>query len=290
MFRSKMTSQTTIHKLRQQIELLPGVQQQLGRFVLRHGSEVPFLSVRSLAQRANVAPATVTRLSHALGFPGYRELRAFFKAVFYQKQTSNTRTQDSAIESGQSLALQSVFSLDTQLHLKAIAAMIFNAPCHVAGFRSAYSLSHYLSYLLHMVRHDVYLVPSTETAALDHVTLAKPEHVLVIFSTFPYAAESVALAEAALKAGLIIIAVTDSQDSPLVSLAHDAIVVDQVAMQYISTRVSFFALIEFLIESGCALSDRKSRRELKQFRARIDKHAGYWTPDGASGEQEKPRS
>lgn len=274
----------TSHRLRQQIEQLPSAQLQLGRFLLRNASEIPFLTVRDLAKRAGVAPATVTRICDSLGFSGFQTLQSHFKSMCYPTDPSHKVTQETAIERGQQLALQSVFHPETQQHLEAMAKQLFAGPCHVAGFRSAYSLSHYLSYLLHMVRHDVYLVPNVEHAALDHITLAKPEHVLVIFSTFPYASESVTVAEAALKAGLNLIAVTDSQDSPLVRLAHEAIVVDQVAMQYVPTRVSFFALIEVLIESGYALSDRKSRRELKQFMARVEKHAGYWTPEPLTNE------
>ncbi|NBR74433.1 MAG: hypothetical protein EBT74_00690 [Gammaproteobacteria bacterium] len=78
-----------------------------------------------------------------------------------------------------------------------------------------------------------------------------------------------------------IIAVTDSSESPLCALAHEVVVMDQILMDYIPSRISFFALIEYLVESGCSLQDRKSRRELKQFRHEMEKLSGYWSPESS---------
>ena len=95
---------------------------------------------------------------------------------------------------------------------------------------------------------------------------AKPDHVLVVFSTHPYASQSIKVAGLAKVSDLKIVAVIDSSESPLGTLAHEVVVMDQILMDYTSTRILFFALIEYLVESGCSLQDRKSRRELKQFR------------------------
>jgi len=56
---------------------------------------------------------------------------------------------------------------------------------------------------------------------------------------------------------------------------------DRIVMDYIPSRISFFALIEYLVGSGCGLQDRKSRRELKQFRYQMEKRSGYWSPESS---------
>jgi DNA-binding MurR/RpiR family transcriptional regulator len=179
------------------------------------------------------------------------------------------------------VALASVFAPEKREQLDRIARLIFESPCHVAGFRSAYSLSHYLAYLLNMIQHNVFLVPNSESAAYDHLMLARPDHVLVVFSTHPYASQSIKVARLAKESDLRIIAVTDSSESPLCALAHEVVVMDQILMDYIPSRISFFALIEYLVESGCSLQDRKSRRELKQFRHQMEKLSGYWSPESS---------
>lgn len=50
-------------------------QAQLGRYVLDHITEVPFLSAAELANRAGVSEPTVIRFARSLGYTGYQDLR-----------------------------------------------------------------------------------------------------------------------------------------------------------------------------------------------------------------------
>ena len=268
-----------IHAIRAKIEGFPPTQQRVGRFMLRHGSDVPFLSVRQLAACSGVTPSTVMRLIKSLRIDSYNSLQTIFRKEFLGPSEVNTSPKESDHEHSSRVALGSVFGRQKREQLDRIARLIFQSPCHVAGFRSAYSLSHYLAYLLNMIQHNVFLVPNSESAAFDHLMLARPDHVLVIFSTHPYAAQSIKVAKMAKETGIRIVAVTDSSQSPLCALAHEVVVMDQISMNYIPTRISFFAWIEYLVETGCGLQDRRSRRELKHFRDQMEKLSGYWSPD-----------
>ena len=268
-----------IHAIRAKIEGCPPTQQRVGRFMLRHGPDVPFLSVRQLAACSGVTPSTVMRLIKSLRIDSYNSLQTIFRKEFLGPSEVNTSPKESDHEHSSRIALGSVFGRQKREQLDRIARLIFQSPCHVAGFRSAYSLSHYLAYLLNMIQHNVFLVPNSESAAFDHLMLARPDHVLVIFSTHPYAAQSIKVAKMAKETGIRIVAVTDSSHSPLCALAHEVVVMDQISMNYIPTRISFFAWIEYLVETGCGLQDRRSRRELKHFRDQMEKLSGYWSPD-----------
>jgi DNA-binding MurR/RpiR family transcriptional regulator len=50
-------------------------QAQLGRYILDHITEVPFLSAAELADRADVSEPTVIRFARGLGYAGYQDLR-----------------------------------------------------------------------------------------------------------------------------------------------------------------------------------------------------------------------
>jgi len=61
------------------VELSPAL--QLGaRFLLDHPNEVVVASMRSIAERAGVPPATLVRLAQALGFDGWPGLKEAFVA------------------------------------------------------------------------------------------------------------------------------------------------------------------------------------------------------------------
>ena len=268
-----------IHAMRAKIEGCPSTQQRVGRFMLRHGADVPFLSVRQLAVRSGVTPSTVMRLVKSLRLDNYQTLQSIFRREFLGTSQTSPFSKESEHEHSFHFALGSVFVPEKREQLERIARLIFQSPCHVAGFRSAYSLSHYLAYLLNMIQLNVFLVPNSETAAFDHLMLARPDHVLMIFSTHPYASQSIKVAKMAKETGIQIVAVTDSSESPLCALAHEVVVMDQISMNYIPSRISFFAWIEYLVETGCGLQDRKSRRDLKHFKDHIEKLSGYWSPD-----------
>src|SRR5438067_5930563 len=60
-------------------ELSPQFQMGAG-FLLDHPDEVAVSSMRKVAERAQVQPASLVRLSQQLGFPGWNELRNLFVA------------------------------------------------------------------------------------------------------------------------------------------------------------------------------------------------------------------
>ena len=268
-----------IHAVRVKIDTCPPTQQRVGRYMLRHGSDIPFLSVRKLASRSGVTPSTVMRLIKSLRLENYPSLQEIFRREYLGASHAPITLNETEHQRTFRVAMASVFVPEKREQLDRVARLIFQSPCHVAGFRSAYSLSHYLAYLLNMIQHNVFLVPNSESAAFDHLMLAGPDHVLVLFSTHPYASQSINVARMAKDIGIRIVAVTDSSESPLCGLADEVVVMDQISMDYIPSRISFFALVEYLVETGCGGQDRKSRRELKHFRDHMEQLAGYWSPD-----------
>ena len=71
-----------IHAIRAKIEGFPPTQQRVGRFMLRHGPDVPFLSVRQLAACSGVTPSTVMRLIKSLRIDSYNSLQTIFRKEF----------------------------------------------------------------------------------------------------------------------------------------------------------------------------------------------------------------
>lgn len=264
--------------LARKVEKLPRKQLVVGRFALRHGGEVPFITVRQLAARTGVTGATVVRCCRSLGFYRYSDLQDCCRSLFLTQVGfhSDFGPKESEVSAGLHAALHSAIRHDLTDQLERVTDRIFHSSCCIAGFRSAFSLAHYLAYLLHMVRQDIHLLPNNENAAYDELTRMRSGQVLVIFSTFPYASPSIRIAQEAQKMGIEVIAVTDDLESPLVSLAREFILVQQVALQFIPSRLSFFAIIERMVELGCAHQERKSRKQLKSFFADVQKQSGYW--------------
>ena len=266
-------------QLTSKLDLLPSVQQRFMHFCLRHGAEIPFLSVRLLAQKANVAPSTIMRTIRSLEIESYGELQDFFRAEYVAQKIGVSKLPRTEQEIVFQSSIASVFAPENQKSIHRIADKIFQSPILVAGFRSSYSLAYYFAYLMGMVKYPCTLVPNYESATYDQISIVSQDHHLLVFASHPYSSQSVKLSQFAEEMGLAVIAITDSDQSPLIPLASDSIVVDQIQMTYFPSQISFFSVIEYLIEIGCGKQDRRIRKNLKLFKQNIEKRSGYWVPN-----------
>ena len=82
-----------IHAVRVKIDTCPPTQQRVGRYMLRHGSDIPFLSVRKLASRSGVTPSTVMRLIKSLRLENYPSLQEIFRREYLGGITRSNHTQ-----------------------------------------------------------------------------------------------------------------------------------------------------------------------------------------------------
>lgn len=69
-------------------EVYPNLSPQLrraARYLIERPDEIAFTSMRQLAERADVQPATIVRLAQAIGFDGYETLREPFRDALRQQ-------------------------------------------------------------------------------------------------------------------------------------------------------------------------------------------------------------
>ena len=71
-------------------QVYPNLSPQLRRaalYLIERPDEIAFTSMRQLAERADVQPATMVRLAQAIGFDGYETLREPFRDALREQPT-----------------------------------------------------------------------------------------------------------------------------------------------------------------------------------------------------------
>ncbi|KQS69435.1 transcriptional regulator [Rhizobium sp. Leaf371] len=236
--------------------------QAAARYVLDHPSDVALLSMREQARQAKVQPATMTRLAKHLGLDGYDDIRTLYAeamrsgdAGFAGKAGVQALSQklkgDHALAAemlqsigGQIARLTEPRSLDRIVQAAATLAKARRVSC--LGLRASHSAAWHLHYILTLIGDKTTMLDGIAGTGADALGTATPDDVLLVVSVLPYTRATIEIAEYAHGRGIKIVAITDSDVSPLAQFATATIVVSTDGPSFFHTMSPAFAVAEVL--------------------------------------------
>lgn len=261
------------------IESYPRMSDQLqlaARYILDHPRDVALVSMRELASRANVQPATMTRLAKFLKYDGFQAIRDDHAATLGGKNDSfaaRAQASDSSNRDLKSDALahemlesigQHVLTLGeaTSLRHMAEAAETMSAArqIYVLGLRSTHSVAWHFHYVMSLLGDKTRLLDGTANTAGDGLIWAEPGDALLVVSVNPYVKQSVTLARLAKDKGMRVISITDSEVSPLASISDHAILCQTENRSFFHTLAPALAVSEIL---SSLIADRNRASAIK---------------------------
>jgi len=234
--------------------------QAAARFVVDHPNEVVTTSMRTLAERAGVQPATLVRLAQQLGYSGWPALKdAFVGDLGLLSARYGERAKNLAARRGDSDLLGEMFAtqrrnLDaTEAHsasaLRQAARWLKRArTVHIAGFRASFPIAYSLMYGYRLFRNSVVLVDAQAGGLEMQLRCLEPHDAVVVISFAPYSREALQVAEAARAAGSRLVAFTDSSASPLALAADAAILFSTDSPSFFPSVSAGIAAAEALLE------------------------------------------
>ncbi|MBT2792998.1 MurR/RpiR family transcriptional regulator [Paraburkholderia strydomiana] len=252
-------------------ELSP--QFQMGAaFLLDHPDEVAVSSMRKVAERAQVQPASLVRLSQQLGFPGWNELRNLFVARVRTRPEPLTSRARSLVKSKDALANDLLVAQQHNLEVTAAhngrviveaARLLRRAPhVHVAGFRSCYPVAFGLVYGYRFFRSSVSLLNGEAGTLEMQLRTVERDSATIVISFAPYSVEAARVAEAALEKGGKLIAITDSAVSPIALNADKVLIFAHESPSFFPSLVAATAIAESLVAHLLALEGADAVEQL----------------------------
>lgn len=238
---------------------------QAARFVLDRPEDVALRSMRQLAGEAGVTPATMVRLAKALGYDGYENFRQPFqqrlrdpdgayaaRALAMQSERAGDsgdpaiqmllRQQDMEAEN-----LRRSFDQIGPERLTACAGILSAAPrLHVVGLRSCYSVAFLFHYSVRLFSSSSHLIDGHAGTLPDAVrNIADGDAVLAI-SFAPYTRETVEIVDYAAASGASVVAITDSEVSPLVVPAAETLLVRTDSPSFLHSMLGAISVVQAL--------------------------------------------
>ncbi|MBY5941230.1 MurR/RpiR family transcriptional regulator [Halomonas sp. DP5N14-9] len=246
-------------------------------------------SISELAGRLEVNPSTLTRLAQRLGFDGFGELQAVFRRDladggehFYSdlaSRLSTDRDQGQGVARLARLGRQESANfagllerLDADDYDRVVELLALARRVRVHGQRQFASLAQFIAYGLGMLRADTGELDAGHQGVADALAQLDEGDLLVVISCFPYTTSVLETARVAARAGIRVVALTDSESSPLARVAEYRFLVPTDSLFFSNAMGAFFLLAQGLLtevadrlgDEGLAALKRRERmiREL----------------------------
>ncbi|WFU39933.1 MurR/RpiR family transcriptional regulator [Bradyrhizobium sp. CB82] len=245
-------------------QLMPGQMKVVARWLLDHPTEVALLSMREQARRAGVSPATFTRLAQRLGFDGFDRLKEKFADTIRERPESFAGRVEELLarceaEGDAALIGDTIDALNGHLsdlaNPSTIAALAAAADVMVEarnifclGLRSSFPAAYLVHYVGSMLGLPTVLIEGVGGTPNDALRSVGPREVLLAVTVSPYTRYTVRAAEFAVSRGAKLVALTDSELSPICQLAAVLIRVRTETPSFFDTMTPSFAAAECLVE------------------------------------------
>ncbi|SFN41816.1 DNA-binding transcriptional regulator, MurR/RpiR family, contains HTH and SIS domains [Izhakiella capsodis] len=257
-------------EIRRRYETLSKRLKQVARYILDNSNSIAFDTVASIAQQADVPPSTLIRFSNTFGFSGFNEMKHVFRQhlmeetasyterarLFRQTAANDTSTPESPAEilnvftMVNSQALQQLAMQTNPEQLKRAVSLLAAAEnIYVIGLRRSFSVASYLTYALRHLERRAFLLDGLGGMFAEQLSMVNPKDVVIAISYSPYAREAVELVELGARRGAQLIAITDSQVSPLAAFSDVCFVVREAQVDGFRSQVASLCLTQTLAVS-----------------------------------------
>lgn len=242
-------------------------QKKIADYIMNNYDKAAFMTATVLSEIAGVSCSTVVRFAVELGYDGYSMLQRALQGIVRTKLTSVQRMEVTSKRMGDRDVLTTVLNfdilkikqtleeIDKQAFENAIETIINAKKIYILGVRSSSALATFLGFYMNLIFDNVRLVHTTSASEIFEQLLRVSSDDVVIGISFPrYSARTIKALEYAKNQDAKVIAITDSETSPLNSFATHTLIARSDIASFVDSLVAPLSIINALI---AALGMRK---------------------------------
>jgi DNA-binding MurR/RpiR family transcriptional regulator len=235
-------------------------QKLIGHFILENYDKAAFMTAARLGKTVNVSESTVVRFAAELGYDGYPAMQKALQEMIRSKLTTVQRIEVSNDQLGDHDVLTKVVQSDIekirmsleelsrQEFSNVVDAIVNARRIYILGVRSSTTLSDFLYFYFNLIFDNVRHVQTTLASEMFEQMLRVGEGDVVIGISFPrYSTRTVRAMEFARDQGATVVAVTDSELSPLYDTANYRLLAKSDMASFVDSLVAPLSIINALI-------------------------------------------
>lgn len=235
-------------------------QKNIATFILSHYDKAAYMTAAKLGIAASVSESTVVRFAFELGYDGYPELQEDLAEMIKNKLTSVQRIDVATEQIGENDVLTKVLNTDIERIKQtleqtsresfngAVNALSTAKSIYILGSRSASVLARFMALYFNIMFDSVKLIHTTSSSEMFEQIMRIGEDDIMIGISFPrYSKKTVLALEFAKNNGAKVIAITDSEQSPLAKIADFYLQARSDMASFVDSLVAPLSLINALV-------------------------------------------
>lgn len=235
-------------------------QKRIGNFILNNYDKAAFMTASRLGKMVNVSESTVVRFAAELGYDGYPAMQKVLQEMIRSKLTAVQRMEVSndriaghdvlplVMQSDIEKLRMTMEEISREDFAAAVDAIVAAKRLYILGVRSANALSTFLAFYFHLIFEDVrHVQTSLASEMFEQMLRVGPEDVVIGISFPRYSTRTVRAMEFARDQGATVIAVTDSELSPLAETATCKLLAKSDMASFVDSLVAPLSVLNALI-------------------------------------------
>lgn len=233
---------------------------RIGQYILENYEKAAFMTAAKLGETVKISESTVVRFAADLGFEGYPSMQKALQEMIRNKLTAVQRIEVSKDKLGKQDVLTAVVQSDIEkLRMtmdgidraefsQVVDAIVSAKNIYVLGVRSAAALSDFLVFYFNLIFDNVRQIKTTLASEMFEQMLRVGQGDVVIGISFPrYSTRTVRAMEFARDQGATVVALTDSELSPLYDTASLRLIAKSDMASFVDSLVAPLSVINALI-------------------------------------------
>ena len=286
------TMQDLLNIIKEAMPSLSKGQKRIAAFIEQHYDKAAYMTAAARGREVDVSESTVVRFALELGFDGYPSLQHSIQETVRKRLNSLQRMAVTNQRMAGADLLDVVLASDiekikyTEEHIdraafnRAVEAICSARTVYIIGMRSSSAMAEFLNYYLRYMTENVRLIRTTSGSEIFEQLLRMGEDDVMIAISFPrYSRRIVNAVEYAKESGARVIAITDSENSPIAKGSYATLTARSDMVSFVDSLVAPLSIINALL----AAVAQKKETELS---ATLTKLETVWDAFGVYNESD----
>ncbi len=235
-------------------------QKLISEYILKNYDKAAYMTASRLGSTVKVSESTVVRYAIELGFDGYPEFQHSLQEIVRTRLTSFQRMEvtNNLIGDGDVLTKvlmsdvdkirRTVEEIDRDAFEAAVDSLVSAKHIYILGLGSASVLARALNHSLRMIFDDIKFIMATSATEIYEQMISIGKGDVIVGISFPRYSKKVVNAVAfAKKSGADVIALTDSEASPIASYADQKLYARSDMASFSDSLVAPLSVINALV-------------------------------------------
>ncbi|MDK2902604.1 MAG: hypothetical protein PWQ93_523 [Clostridiales bacterium] len=272
-------SDDLLARIKEHYQSMSKGQKLIAEYIMAHYEKAAFMTASRIGEQVGVSESTVVRFADLLGYDGYPALQKALRELIRNKLTTVQRIEMSADFNDPNVLFKTVLKSDInniRSTIEDIDENTFNSvidnifaanTIYILGMRSSAPLAQFLGYYLSFILPNVRVVTSGVSDVFEQMIWISDKDLLIGISFPRYSSRTIEAVQFAKERKAKIVAMTDSQLSPLTKWADYTLLARSDMASFVDSLVAPLSLINALI---VAVGQRK-RGDVSMYFGELEK-------------------